>query len=191
MFPVLTSPPTIEPISLTDAKAHLRVETIAEDLLIAGLIATSRMRLERHLGLALIAQGWSIFLDAWPDPSVPLELPVAPLMSLVAVRFYDASDAVTTLPLAEFQLDRVSRPVRLVRRIHAPLPADRRRLASVEIAVTAGYGTTPADVPAPLRQALLQLIAHAFEHRDLSIDTAVPPAIATQLAPWRTLHIGR
>ena len=63
---VLTAAPAVEPVSLAEAKAHLRVDSDHEDALIAQLIVAARIFVERTLGLALIAQSWSYFLDALP-----------------------------------------------------------------------------------------------------------------------------
>ncbi len=63
---VLTSGPATEPVTVAEAKAHLRLDSDAEDVLIASLIITSRLHLEAALGLALIAQGWTLHLDQFP-----------------------------------------------------------------------------------------------------------------------------
>lgn len=63
---VLTSGPALEPVTLAEAKAHLRVDHNHEDSLIQSLIITSRLHIEAALGLALITQSWAYFLDRWP-----------------------------------------------------------------------------------------------------------------------------
>ena len=57
------------------------------------------------------------------------------------------------------------------------MPVLRERLG-IEIDYVAGFGDA-ADVPRDLRQALLALVAHWFEHRDLGVvagSGAVMPA---------------
>ena len=44
---VLTAVPAAEPISLADAKAHLRIDGSDEDALLTALIAAARMFVER------------------------------------------------------------------------------------------------------------------------------------------------
>jgi hypothetical protein len=58
MHLTLTAPPALEPMSLEEAKLHLRLDDVAEDDLIAHLITAARLHVERSHGLALIAQGW-------------------------------------------------------------------------------------------------------------------------------------
>ena len=63
---ILTTPPLAEPLALADAKAHLRVTSSDEDAMISTLIIAARRHVEQATGLALITQGWSVFLDRWP-----------------------------------------------------------------------------------------------------------------------------
>ena len=55
--------------------------------------------------------------------------------------------------------------------------------------MTAGYGASSVDVPAPLRQAALMLVAHWYEHRGVvGHDQAgnVPPqGFEALIAPYR------
>ncbi len=76
--------PVVEPVSLDEAKAHLRIDGGAEDALIISLILTSRLHIEAALGLALITQSWTLKRDAWPKgESVGLML--RPVQNIVAV----------------------------------------------------------------------------------------------------------
>ncbi|GGA54196.1 head-tail connector protein [Pelagibacterium lentulum] len=67
MASYLVAGPVDEPISLAQAKAHLRIEDDAEDGLIESLIAAARTHLEAITGSALLRQTWRVVLDAWPD----------------------------------------------------------------------------------------------------------------------------
>jgi len=65
-----TAPPLGEPLTLAETKAHLRVETNAEDALITALIRTVREHLERQTGLALMTRTFRLYLDDWPPARV-------------------------------------------------------------------------------------------------------------------------
>jgi uncharacterized phiE125 gp8 family phage protein len=80
-----TTPPAAEPLTLDQAKAHLRVTHDAEDDLIAALLLAARERVESELGLALIVTGFHETHDAVPDGPIPLAR--APLIAVAAVRF--------------------------------------------------------------------------------------------------------
>ena len=189
---VLTSGPAAEPVALAEAKAHLRVDGTAEDTLIASLIVTARLNVEAAAGLALITQGWSYFFDAWPRGRA-LKLPLRPVQAVAAVRLFDENGASTALDPATYLLDGAGMPPRLVRQgaLHWPRPG--RVANGIEVAFTAGYGNAAADVPGPIRQAILLLVAHWYEHRS-PVEVGpqaepVPDMVATLLAPYRAMRL--
>lgn len=65
------TPPAIEPVTLDEAKAHLRVDINAEDSLITRLISDAREWVERFLRRSLITQTWALYLDAFPVGAGP------------------------------------------------------------------------------------------------------------------------
>jgi uncharacterized phiE125 gp8 family phage protein len=189
---VLTSGPAVEPVTLAEAKAHLRIDGTAEDTLIGSLIVTSRLHVEAALGLALITQSWSYFIDAWP-PGRELALPLRPVQSITAVRLYAADESVQTVASDTYLLDGAGSPARLVRKASLAWPKPSRAANGIEIAFVAGYGNAAANVPAPIRQAILLLIAHWHEHREpVEIGAAsvpVPPMVCDLLQPYRPVRL--
>lgn len=185
---VMTSGPLAEPVSVADAKAHMRVDSTAEDALIASLIVTSRLHIEAALGLALLTQAWSYFIDAWPR-SREIVLPLKPVQAIATVRVWAQDGTSQTLAAETYTLDGEGMPPRLVLSRSAAPPAPGRSASGIEIAFSAGFGDAGIDVPAPIRQALLLLVAHWFENREPNrigaADTEIPHMIATLLAPYR------
>lgn len=185
---VMTSGPELEPVSVAEAKAHLRVDGSEEDALIASLIITSRLHIEAALGLALVAQAWSYFIDRWPRGRTVV-LPVKPIPSISQVRVWAADGTSQTVPATSYLLDGLGSPPRLVWHAASSPPVPGRIANGIEIGLQAGYGEAAADVPAPLRQALLQLVAHWYDHRvPVEIgagDVEVPHMVSALLAPYR------
>jgi uncharacterized phiE125 gp8 family phage protein len=66
MASILLTPPLVEPLSLAEAKAFLRLETAEDDPLIAAFISAARLHVETQTGLALVTQSWRMVLDCWP-----------------------------------------------------------------------------------------------------------------------------
>ena len=189
---ILTAGPAVEPVALADAKAHLRIDGTDEDALLGSLIVTSRLHVEALTSLALIMQSWSYFIDTWPrSPSV--KLPLRPVQSIAAVRIYDRNAVVTTLDPETYLLDGTTTPARLVRQDGVAWPHPRRVANSIEIAFTAGFGNAATDVPAPIRQAIMLLIAHWYEHRspfEVGVQAQPPPPTVTDLlAPYRRVRL--
>ena len=113
MTVVLTTAPAVEPISLAEAKAHLRLDASDEDALLTALITAARMFVERTLGVALITQSWPYFLDFWPSAGC-ITLPILPVQAVGAVRVHDGAGGVITLDAASYEVDALSEPARLV-----------------------------------------------------------------------------
>lgn len=179
----LTSPPAIEPVTLAEARAHLKIDTTDDDTLITRLIAAARTRAEWHTGRALITQGWTLWRDAWCDP---LALPLPPLQAVTSLKTYGRDDAEHLLDGANYTIDLAGGRVTLKDNV-AP-PVDLRRINAVAIAFTAGYGDTTSDVPDPLRSAILAIVAFLYEHRG-EAPAEFPQDIAAMLAPYRVLKV--
>lgn len=85
----ITKQPIAEPVTVTIAKSHCRVDHDSDDALIATYIAVARTMAEQYLGRALITQNllWTV-MPEWPvRPSVhflrhPLDLPRAPVQAI-------------------------------------------------------------------------------------------------------------
>ena len=188
MANILLSGPSVEPITLTDAKSHLRADTSAEDTLIQSLIMASRLHIEAALDLTLITQSWRLRLDSWPR-SGTLVLPLRPVEELTAVRVHVDDDTIETLDVDDFILDGTPNPARLVWRGTGTAPLSPIAANGIEIDFVAGYGDAPSDVPQPIRQALLLLVAHWYENREPveigATATVIPGSVSSLLSLYR------
>ena len=187
----LIRPPAVEPISIAEAKAHARIDTADEDAIVASLITTSRLTIEAALGLGLVSQDWRIRLDAVPRSGV-IDLPMRPLDAVLAVRVRDAAGGAVTLSASDYEVDAVSVPPRIaLSPTVGVLPGVR--LGGLEIDATVGYGAAATDVPAPIRQALLMLVAHWYEHREPvavgATPARIPDTVDALLAPFREVRL--
>ena len=136
----------------------------------------------------LITQAWRFALDAWPK-SRRLAIPFAPFRNLSGLYVYDSTGVAQPLGTGLYQLDPAPEQARLS--FTGPLPAPGRPFSGIAFDVTLGYGDTPEDVPRPLRQAMLQLIARWHENRGDSETDAVhlPASVAALLAPYRRVRL--
>lgn len=146
------------PVSLSEAKAHLRVDGSDEDTLISSLILAATRVVEEQVGRALVSQIWDL-KTGWPDAIV--DIPLAPVISLDAMSYQDADDEAQTLDVADFYLFASDDTAKVQPKGNAPWPSMAVRPDALTITFTAGY----SEVPEPLKQAVLLLIAQWFEHR--------------------------
>jgi uncharacterized phiE125 gp8 family phage protein len=187
----LISGPALEPVSLADAKAHLRLDGDDDDGFVTAAIVAARVHVEALTRRMLIEQDWRVYLDDWPRKRI-VTIPVAPLIAVAAVTVYDADGNPVVVDPDDYEVDPISVPGRLI--VATPMPkAVGRAVNGIEIDVTAGYGASSVDVPSPLRQAVMILVAHWYEHRgpaghDLAGD--VPPhGFHVLIAPYRILSL--
>lgn len=191
MSSILLTPPAVEPVTLTDTKAFLRVAHGDDDTAIAALIAGARSHVEAQTRRALVDQTWRLTRDAWPADGRIAVLP-APLIAVTAARVVDDDGTPHAIDVQAFAADKVAAPALLS---FAPwsLPAPGRKVGGIEIDVAVGYGSAPADGPEPLRQAIRILVAHWYENRGLvAVGHAVallPQSAAALIAPYRVLSL--
>lgn len=170
--------PATAPISQSDAKHHLRVDTTADDNYIDDVIVpTAREYVEEHSLHALITQTWALVLDDWPDGDT-IELPKPPLQAVNSVQYTDDDGATSTLASSKYVVDTDSTPGRLVLKRDESWPSDTlQEAAAIRIEFDAGFGDNPSDVPAKALAAMYLLIGHWYEHREAVITGTVPREI--------------
>jgi uncharacterized phiE125 gp8 family phage protein len=183
MSSILLNGPAVEPLTLAEAKAFLRVEHADDDDIVAALVAGARIHVEAQTRRALITQSWRLVRDAWPEDGRMAVTP-APLASLLAARIYKEDLTTQDIDPQAFVVDAASAVLSF-----APwaLPQPGRAVGGIEIDIEAGYGDAASDVPEPLRQAIRLLVAHWYENRGLAADHAVvklPATVAALIAPY-------
>ena len=150
---VLTSAPAVEPISVADAKAHMRVDDATEDVLISSLILTSRLHIEGRSGPgAYYADLETGSRQMAEDGSRAIATPSGSVVSSVTVLAADGTP--TVLSPDAYVLEGQGIPPRLVR-TGSLWPVPGRAAAGIEIAFTAGFGSAVSDVPEPIRASAL------------------------------------
>lgn len=180
--------PAEEPVTLEEAREHLRLDARDQDAMVTALITAARTVLEGETRRAFVTQEWRLLLDDWPGATV--QLPLAPISAVSAVRLADADGEACTLDEAHYDLALAGDPPRVVAR--APWPAPQQRVYGIAIDFLAGYGAA-SDVPQPLKQAILMLVAHWFETREPvgfgAGSAEIPMTVAALIAPYRRVRL--
>lgn len=183
----LLTGPAAEPVTLAEARAHLRLDGTEENPLVEALIAAARAALEAETRRAFVTQSWRLTLDDWPADLV--RLPLAPVAAVTAVKVASLSGAMLPIDPGFYETDLAGEPPRLAAKRGQAWPMPATRLAGIAVDFTAGYGTA-ADVPPPLKQALLLLVAHWFENREpAGSGNELPRTITALVAPWKRVRL--
>lgn len=192
----ILQPPAQEPVVLSDAKAHMRVEITDDDALITALLLAAREHVEAVTGRKLITQKWRLYLDRFtrddvtyvffnrlfvrsvydlnanhltPDTTRVIHVPLTPLVSVDAFNVIDANGVSAPFDPSNFTVDEVMEPGRIALNENADWPYPMPDLAAingVQIDVTCGYGADGSFVPERLKLAIKMLAAHWYENRE-------------------------
>jgi len=83
MQAVLVTPMTVYPVTLTEAKAHCRVDSTDDDTLLTSLIAAATNAVGEQVGLRLGEEAWTWSIAR--PVSRTLYLPKAPVRAITAI----------------------------------------------------------------------------------------------------------
>jgi hypothetical protein len=176
-------------------KDFLRVDGTTEDALISSLIVAARQMAERMTGCVFISQTWELWLDVFPSQRRPgadwwdgmregpltdltqairhIEIPKAPLQSVAFFKTFDTSNTESTFDAANYFVDSVSTPGRVVLNSGSVWPSTALRPANgICIRFVAGYGNASA-VPEQIKQAIKMIAGHWFENREAVVTGTI------------------
>ena len=166
----LVTAPAAEPVSLTQAKAHLRVDHTSDDTLITEHITAARLQAEHTTKRQLITATYDLWLNTFPRGS-QLVLPKPALQSVTTLKYTDYAGAETTWASSNYHVDatRVHGSLVLAYGISWP-SVTLRTVNGIAVRFVAGYGAA-ADVPQDIKNAMLLLIGHYYENREGVVGT--------------------
>lgn len=185
---VLVTPPTAEPVTLSEAKANLRVTSSDDDSMISAMITDARDWAENFTQRAIMTQTWDYMIDTFTDD---IELPLPPLQSVTSVKYIDADGIEQTLASTEYAVDTAADRgvVRLA--YNKTWPVTRTQANAVTIRFVAGYSATN-PLPGAIKRACLLIINELYARRENAIVgapiTTVPVNAEYTLWPYRSLR---
>ncbi len=175
----LVTPPTEEPVSLLEAKLHLRVDFDEDDMLIASLITAARQAAETLTGRQLTTARWKQVLDCFPGPSlmgVPagqtftlpghaILLAKAPVQSVVSINYLDMGSVNQTMPALTYTVDVACEPARITPVFGQIWPICLPQIGAVSVTFDAGYGTA-SQVPEGIKSWIKLRVGSLYAHRE-------------------------
>lgn len=175
--------PLVEPISLDEAKLYLRIDTDHENVLVQQLIRVARQLIEEHTGRALISQTHRLIGDLDDCLDNAIILPVAPFQNLVS-----------QLKIIEGNNESLVKNIRINKarpQARVMIPNFYSSDTEFRIDYRCGYGDSALDVPDPIRQAILLLVADLYENRcEDKATNKLPGLVRALLSSYRILRLG-
>lgn len=164
-------------ITLAEAKAHLRVTSSAEDVLIAGLVKSAAQEIEAQTDIALLSQTITTTTD--DCPAAIIYLPVGPVaLDAVATVALIGDDGTSTPVASGFWLEGGRYP-----RLHFTTTPEGR----LSVTYIAGHATVPAD----LRLGIADQVARLYTERGGVMDKgpSLSPHTARVIARHRRVAL--
>lgn len=191
LAPVRVTPPSMLPVSLAEAKAHLRVDHDEDDVVIEAYIAAAVDHLDGWtgiLGRCLVEQTWQQDFEA----ACPVLLPLGPIIEVVSVSFTDAAGAPVTVDPEDYNLK-----VDAGGRARVEFASDVLLSGPIRITYKAGYPITTGDepastVPPAIKVAIMLMVGNWYENREAVSDKGLaelPFGASVLLAPYRRVGV--
>lgn len=200
---VRATEPASNPVTLAEAKLHLRIDNTDDDALIGNLITAATRWAEDYTDRTFCTTQWAMRLDSFYGPvgspvqfglkadgnniegrqgTVPnldIELPRPPMVqagtaTAVTITYTPSAGAsTTTLDTAEYRIDRQATPG-VCRPLYGKTwPSHLVDQNSTTVTWYAGYSADGASVPAPVKSAVLMIVSHLWANRDAAAEAAL------------------
>jgi len=170
----VVTPATSNPLTLTETKTHLKVDTTADDTFITNLIRSATSSAQEYTNRFFIATTIQQFGDKWEDISNLFKSPVA---SVTVIKYVDPSGSLQTLSTDVYFVDDVNKPARIGLKPNQSFPEIIDRLNAIYVEYVVGIAAGPDEVDEGIRQALLLTIGNWYQNR----QAVVTGTIATEL----------
>ncbi|MEK9627837.1 MAG: head-tail connector protein [Nitrospinota bacterium] len=203
--------PSIEPVSLVEAKNHLRIDDGNNDDLISSMITAVRQRAEEWTGRSFITQTWTLWLDHLPFRCEGrsgnlneriIVIPRPPIQSVVFIKTYDTGNIASVFDAENYFVDTAPSPGRIALNENSSWPTSLRKFSSVEIEFVSGYGSLVSDVPEGIKQGMLHWIKLIFSNKSKLFESdestpgllemnriPLPPLVKMLWEPYRLVQL--
>ncbi|MBR0695952.1 head-tail connector protein [Bradyrhizobium lablabi] len=161
------------PVTLDEAKAHLRVDHDDDDDTIKGFIAATTLAAQNNVQRRFVTQTVEWVLQHWCRGRILL--PIAPVAKngVISIKFIDPAGVEQTLPSAQYVVQTAGESVRIIPPIGAIWPLVKHDAPEpIVIRFTVGQGAD--EVPANVKTAIKLILGHLYENRE---NVVVDPAV--------------
>lgn len=164
-------------VTLAEVKKAKRILQNLEDDLLTQWIDVAIEHLETEYEIAIRPWDWALYLSAFPChvtlPKPPLRYDPAATApndvpeSAITITYKDTSGATVALPTTDF----IAVKENMKWRVHptSTWPATGEGMRAVKVLFRTGY-TSGDKVPLAIRQSVILLTAHFYQHRDPTFE---------------------
>lgn len=154
--------PVSEPITLAEAKAHLKVDVADDDALITAEIVAARKWAEQYCNRAIPRQTILATFDGAPPNGGNILLPQSPVYSITAISYIDNNGAVQTWDSSLYAQDLESSPARISPAYGESWPSIRQQNNALFVLYVAGESA----IQAPIIHAIKMIVGSLYANRE-------------------------
>ena len=189
----ITSEPATEPVTITEAREHLRNEDLSgvDDDYVNSLIVAARRFCEGYTNRVFITQTWRQNENQWRNP---IQLKVNPVVSVSSLKYIDSNETQQTITDStdNYQKDLNSDVAKIYDGLVNSFPAIGSSINPIEIITICGYGAA-SDVPDDIKHAIKLMISQFYEFREgvnvplnsATSDIKIPSSVYSLLNRYR------
>lgn len=169
-FVTVVTPPASDPVTLDEAKEHLRVDIADDDTLITVLISAATEYVATVTRRSIMTQTLKLVLPEFPADSDLIRLPYPPFytISIGQVQYRDATDGtLQTWDSANYEVVQTGALCHCLRYVlNGAWPTSvLDAVDAVQITYAAGEASA-ADVDERIKLAIKLLVGHWYENRE-------------------------
>jgi len=172
-YQVIT-PASTYPVTLTEAKSHLKVDTTADDTYITSIIKAATQLSEEYTNRFFIDTVIEQYASSFADLQTLFKSKVS---AVAYVKYYDSDNSLQTLSASVYDTQLNYEPSQIQLTDGQSFPTITKRNDAVVARYTVGYGSSASDVPEIIKQAILLTIGNFYQNR----NSVVIGRIATEL----------
>jgi len=187
----IVTPPVLYAVTAAEMESHARATGQPADQLEPYLYAAMD-HLETITNRRFLTQTWKAFMSAFPACNI-IYLPFAPLASVTHIKYTDTAAVQTTFAASNYGVSTAREPGVIVLEYQKTWPTTvLKNTDPIEIQFVCG-SVSAEDVPRGIRQAVLMLASHFYEHREAVMigsgaavmEAEMPFAVSALIEPWR------
>ena len=184
----LVTAPISEPVSLSEQKAHMRIDGDEDDAYIASCITAARTHIEGQTKRSIMDQTWDYGIDyAWPVKYgvQRIDFPLNPIAAqtspeTLTITYVDSSGVSQSLASTQFTVANRAHGSYIVPAYGVTLPEIRWMPDAITVRFVSGDSS---NVPADLHQAVMILASQFYEERETSGN--ISKAVEALISPHR------
>ena len=152
MNPVkLITPSALTPVTLTEAKDHLKVTGTDSDTLIQTYLNAAIKRVENYRQSPVMDSEWELYAKYWPTS---INLQKHPVSAINSVKYYDDDNVLQTVTASDYRLQDFRVPCRLEFDGDFTEPSTYDREYPIIVNFNAGYGYAASASYALIKQVI-------------------------------------